>query len=337
MKTDMKAMVIHQYKDELLSEEMMPIPNINPDEVRVKIKAASINPIDSKIKDGELKILLTYQFPLILGNDFSGIITEVGSNVKQFKVGDEVYGRPRKTQIGTFAEYIAVNEADIALKPSNVSFEEAASLPLVGLTSYQALNDIMQLKQGDKVLIQAGAGGVGTFAIQLAKSMGLYVATTASPKGFDLVSRLGADEIINYREQSFWNELSDYDGVFDTLGGDNLNHAFEVLKKGGTVTSISGIPTEKTGKEMKIGFVKTTLLRVASAKLKRIAKQYSVNYEFLFMKPSGQQLEVIRQLVENGSIKPVIDKVYDFKETQAALEYSNSGRAKGKIIVKMED
>ncbi|MEX2948391.1 NADP-dependent oxidoreductase [Staphylococcus warneri] len=333
----MKAMVIHQYKDQSLSEEVMPIPNMASDEVRVKIKAVSINPIDTKIKDGELKILLTYQFPLILGNDFSGVITEVGSDVKQFKVGDEVYGRPRKTKIGTFAEYIAINEADIALKPRNVSFEEAASLPLVGLTAYQALNDVMQLKQGEKVLIQAGAGGVGTFAIQLAKSMGLYVATTASPKGYDLVSGLGADEIINYREQSFWKELSDYDGVFDTLGGENLDHAFEIVKRGGTVTSISGIPTEKTGKEMEIGFVKTTLLRLASAKLKRRAKQYGVNYEFLFMKSSGQQLEHIRQLVENGSIQPIVDKVYDFKDTQSALDYSISGRAKGKIIVKMED
>lgn len=186
MITDMNAMVIHKYGDGPVSLERMPIPNMNPTEVRVEIKAASINPIGYKIKEGGLRPLLKYDFPLILGNDFSGVITEVGSKVKGFKVGDEVYARPRKNKIGTFAEYIAVDENDIALKPSNLTFEEAASIPLVGLTAYQALNDVMQLKQGDKVLIQAGSGGVGTFVIQLAKAMGLYVATTVSSRGMTL-------------------------------------------------------------------------------------------------------------------------------------------------------
>lgn len=337
MKTDMRAMVIYQYGNNPVTETRMPIPSMNPNEVRVKIIAASINPIDSKIRDGGLRILLKYQFPLILGNDFSGVITEVGSNVKQFKIGDEVYGRPRKKKIGTFAEYISIDEHDIALKPNNLTFEEAASVPLVGLTSYQALNDMMKLKKGDKVLIQAGSGGVGTFAIQLAKAMGLFVATTASPKGYDLVSQLGADKIINYREQNFWEEISNYDGVFDTLGGDNLNHSFEVLKTDGTVASVSGIPTAKLGRRLKLGFAKTTLLGLASLKLLLKAKKHHVNYEFLFMEPSGEQLEIIRNLIEKGQIKPVIDRVYDFKDTQQAIEYSNSGRAKGKIIIKMED
>ncbi len=337
MITDMNAMVIHKYGDGPVSLERMPIPNMNPTEVRVEIKAASINPIDYKIKEGGLRPLLKYDFPLILGNDFSGVITEVGSKVKGFKVGDEVYGRPRKNKIGTFAKYIAVDENDIALKPSNLTFEEAASIPLVGLTAYQALNDVMRLKQGDKVLIQAGSGGVGTFAIQLAKAMGLYVATTASSRGYDLVSSLGADKIINYREEKFWDVLSGYNGVFDTLGGENLEHSFEVLKEGGTVTSISGMPTAKVAKSMNLGAAKQVLFKLASSKYTRKAKKYHANYEFLFMKPSGEQLTIIKDLIEQEKIKPIIDKVYDFRDTEAALEYSNSGRAKGKIIVKMND
>lgn len=336
MKTDMQAMVIHKYGNNPVQKEMMPLPSMNPYEVRVKIKAASVNPIDYKIRDGGLKLLLKFQFPLILGNDFAGVITEVGSKVEDFKVGDEVYGRPRKEKIGTFAEYISVDASEIALKPNKLSFEEAASIPLVGLTAYQALNDIMDLKAGNKVLIQAGAGGVGTFAIQLAKAMELYVATTASERGYELVKALGADEIINYKTEDFSQRLNNYDGAFDTLGGENLDKSFKVLKPHGTIASVSGIPTVKLAKQLNLNKFKQLLLRGASAKLVKRAQKYNVNYEFLFMQPSGEQLNTISNLINEGKIIPIIDKVYGFEQTQEALEYSSSGKAKGKIVISMD-
>ncbi|HCG75649.1 NADP-dependent oxidoreductase [Staphylococcus caprae] len=337
MKTDMQAMVIHHYGKGPVSLERMPLPSMNPNEVRVKIKAASINPIDFKIRDGSLKMLLSYQFPLILGNDFAGEISEVGENVTDFKVGDKVYGRPRKSKIGTFADYISINAEEIAPMPQGLSYEEAASIPLVGLTSYQALNEVIKAKPGDKVLIQAGSGGVGSFAIQYAKAIGLYVATTGSDRGEKLIKSLNPDEFINYKEQDFSKVLKDFDGVFDTLGGDNLEKSFQILKPHGVIASISGLPTERNAKKLEKSIFKQGLLKAASLKYQRLAKKFNVNYEFLFMHPSGKQLREITELIEAGKIRPIIDKVFDFKETQKAIEYSESGRAKGKIVVKMED
>lgn len=284
MKTDMQAMVIHHYGKGPVSLERMPLPSMSPYEVRVKIKAASINPIDFKIRDGGLKMLLTYQFPLILGNDFAGEVYEVGDKVTQFKVGDKVYGRPRKSKIGTFAEYISVNAEEIAPMPK-----------------------------------------------------GLYVATTGSDSGKELIESLNPDEFINYKEQDFSEVLKDFDGVFDTLGGENLEKSFQILKPHGIIASISGLPTERNARKLDKSIFKRGILKAASYKYQRLAKKYDVQYEFLFMHPSGQQLREITELIEVGKIKPIIDKVYDFKETQKALEYSESGRAKGKIIVKMED
>ena len=337
MKTDMQAMVIHHYGKGPVSLERMPLPSMSPYEVRVKIKAASINPIDFKIRDGGLKMLLTYQFPLILGNDFADEVYEVGDKVTQFKGGDKVYGRPRKSKLGPFAEYISVNAEEIAPMPKGLSYEEAASIPLVGLTAYQAINEVIQAQPGDKVLIQAGSGGVGSFAIQYAKAKGLYVATTGSDSGKELIESLNPDEFINYKEQDFSEVLKDFDGVFDTLGGDNLEKSFQILKPQGIIASISGLPTERNARKLDKSIFKRGILKAASYKYQRLAKKYDVQYEFLFMHPSGQQLREITELIEVGKIKPIIDKVYDFKETQKALEYSESGRAKGKIIVKMED
>ncbi len=221
----MKAMIIEKFgKDVPLLMAEKPMPEIGEMDVLVEINAASLNPIDFKVKEGKAKFLLKYDMPLILGNDFSGIVIKVGSRVKGFISGDEVYGRPRKGRIGTLAEYIAVHQDDISLKPRNLSFEEAASIPLVGLTTYQAFHDILKLQKGQKNSDSCRSGGVGTFAIQLAKLMGAYVATTASDKGYELVKSLGADQIINYRKENFEELLTGYDAVYDTLGG-------EVLKK----------------------------------------------------------------------------------------------------------
>ncbi|HFR4155516.1 NADP-dependent oxidoreductase [Bacillus cereus] len=332
----MKAMIIDRYGKVPMRMAEVPTPEINEYEVLAEIHAASINPIDFKIRDGKVKMLLKYEMPLILGNDFAGVITKVGSKVTRFKVGDEIYARPRKNKIGTFAEYIAIHEDDIALKPKNLSFEEAASIPLVGLTSYQALHDIMQLQKGQKILIHAGSGGVGTFAIQLAKIMGAIVTTTASEAGANLVTSLGADEIINYKTEKFEDILKNYDAVFDTIGGATLEKSFNIIKRGGNIVSISGMPNARFGKEFGSGFFKTLLFSLASKKLTALEKKHNAQYSFLFMKPSGDQLRTIANYIEAGEIKPVIDRVFPFEDAQKAMEYSEAGRAKGKIIVKIK-
>ncbi|MGX5476181.1 NADP-dependent oxidoreductase [Bacillus thuringiensis] len=332
----MKAMIIDKYGKVPMRMAEVPTPEINEYEVLAEIHAASINPIDFKIRDGKVKMLLKYEMPLILGNDFAGVITKVGSKVTRFKVGDEIYARPRKNKIGTFAEYIAIHEDDIALKPKNLSFEEAASIPLVGLTSYQALHDIMQLQKGQKILIHAGSGGVGTFAIQLAKIMGAIVTTTASEAGANLVTSLGADEIINYKTEKFEDILKNYDAVFDTIGGATLEKSFNIIKSGGNIVSVSGMPNARFGKEFGSGFFKTLLFSLASKKLTALEKKHNAQYSFLFMKPSGDQLRTIANYIEAGEIKPVIDRVFPFEDAQKSMEYSEAGRAKGKIIVKIK-
>ncbi|WP_042349881.1 NADP-dependent oxidoreductase [Bacillus massiliigorillae] len=331
----MQAMVIDKYGKFPMRLAEVPIPEIEEHEVLAEIHAASINPVDYKIRDGKVKLLVKYKMPLILGNDFSGVIVKVGAKVTRFKVGDEIYARPRKSKIGTFAEYIAIHENDIAFKPKNLSFEEAASIPLVGLTTYQAFHDILQLQKGQKILIQAGAGGVGTFAIQLAKLMGATVATTASEAGMNLVKSLGADEIINYKTERFEDRLNNYDAVFDTLGGKNLEKSFDVVKEGGKIVSVSGLPNARFGREYGSGFLKTILFSAATKKITALEKKHNVQYTFLFMKPSGNQLRIITNMIESNKIKPVIDQVFSFKDAQKAMDYSESGRAKGKIVLKI--
>lgn len=336
----MKAIVIKKYGNEPVEYLDVEKPTFSDDEVLVEIHAASINPIDNKVKQGKLKILLKYKMPLIMGNDFSGVVVGVGKNVKHFKVGDEVYGRPRKSKIGTFAEYISIHEDELALKPKNLTFEEAAGIPLVGLTSYQALNDILKLKKGDKVLIQAGSGGIGTFAIQLAKSMGLYVATTTNEQGTKLVKSLGADKVIDYQKENFFDVLKDYNGVFDTLGNETVLQAFPIVKKGGNIVSITAHPNKRfidTYKDVyNFNLKQKILFRLTGLKFNRKERKYGVKYTQLFMSPSRTQLNEIRNLIETNKIRPVIDKVYPLKEAQQALEYSAKGQAKGKIILKVK-
>lgn len=330
----MRALVIEGYKkDPTFIERSM--PKIKDNEVLVEVHAASINPLDTKIRMGELKLLLQYDMPLTLGNDFSGTIIEVGNGVTKFNVGDEVYGRPRAEMMGTFTEYLSVHEADIALKPKNLSFEEAASIPLVGLTSYQALHDILGVKKGQKVLIHAGSGGVGTFAIQLAKEMGAYVATTSSD-GIELTKSLGADKIIDYKSVNFEDVIKDYDAVMDSVGGKTLEKSFLTVKKGGKIVSIAGTPNGRFAKEMGLGLIKKTILSLASSKITGLEKKYDIKYTFLFMKHSGQQLDVLTKLLEAGTVKPIIDRVFPFEEAKQALAYSETGKAKGKVVLKLK-
>lgn len=335
MSETMKAAQITHYKQDFPKITDVPLPKIGPKDVLVSVIAASINPIDLKTKDGGLKILLTYDMPLILGSDFSGIIIEVGASVTRFSIGDAVYGRVQKNRIGTFAEKLAVSQEDIALKPTNLTFEEAASIPLVGLTSYQALHDVMKIKPGEKVLIQAGSGGIGTIAIQLAKKMGAFVATTTSQKNTELVSSLGADLVIDYKTEQFENILSDYDYVFDTQGGEILEKAFSIIKPGGKVVSISGLPNAKFAKEYHLPLWKKIALTVATRKLTTLEKKTDSHYHFLFMIPSGQQLETLREFIEAGDVLPVIDRVIPLSDIKEAFDYSQSGHAKWKIILKI--
>ncbi len=333
----MKAFLIKKYdkKAKLLLEEVA-TPAIKDDEVLLEIHASGLNLLDSKIRSGEFKLILPYKFPLILGHDAAGIITQVGKNIKHFKVGDHVYVRPSDFHIGTFAQYIAISENDVALKPENISMEEAASVPLVALTAWQALVEIGNLKKGQKVFIQAGSGGVGTIAIQLAKHLGATVATTASEKSFEMLRDLGADVLIDYKKQDFENVLKDYDLVLNSQDTDTLKKSLNVLKPGGKLISISGPPTPDFAKSIGAPWYIKMILSLISSGVRRKAEKLGVEYSFLFMRADGKQLHEITKLIESGAIKPVVDKVFEFDKINEALEYVESGRAKGKVVVNIK-
>ncbi len=333
----MKAFTITRYsKEGILQLVDLPQPIIKENEVLVEIHSASVNQLDVKISAGEFKLLLPYKFPLILGHDVAGTIIKVGSKVSRFKIGDEVFARPADFKIGTFAEYIAVNENDIALKPKNITMEQAASFPLVALTVWQAFVEKTKLKKGQKVFIQAGSGGVGTIAIQLAKHLGATVATTTSADNFGLVKSLGADIVIDYKTQDFETILKDYDLVLNSQDGKTLGKSLKILKSGGEVISISGPPDAAFAKEVGLPWFMKTAVFFLSRKVKKQAKKLNVNYSFLFMQANGKQLSEISFLIEAGIIRPIIDKIFPFQQTNEAMSYVASGRAKGKVIVKVK-
>ena len=332
----MKAFTITRYnKKGVLQLVDLPQPIIKENEVLVEIHSASVNQLDVKISTGEFKLLLPYKFPLILGHDVAGTITKAGSKVSRFKVGDEVFARPADFKIGTFAEYIAVNENDVALKPKDITMEQAVSFPLVALTVWQAFVEKAKLKKGQKVFIQAGSGGVGTIAIQLAKHLGATVATTTSADSFDLVKSLGADIVIDYKTQDFETMLKDYDLVLNSQDGKTLEKSLKILKSGGRVVSISGPPDVTFAKEIGLPWFMKTVVFFLSRKVKKLAKKRHVNYSFLFMQANGKQLAEISSLIEAGIIRPIIDKIFPFEQTKEAMSYVASGRAKGKVIVKV--
>lgn len=332
----MRAFLINKYsKKEPLQLANVPVPEVGDSDVLVAIHAAGLNLLDSKIKSGEFKLILPYKLPLILGHDVAGIVTKVGKNVRNFKVGDEVYSRPQDHRIGTFAEFIAINERDVALKPRNLTMEEAASIPLVALTAWQVLVEKAEVKAGQKVFIQAGSGGVGTIAIQLAKHLGATVATTASTKSFDTLKDLGADYVIDYKNADFEKSLSNYDAVLNSQDQKTLEKSLRVLKSGGKLISISGPPTPQFAQEANAPWFVKIILALISSGVRKKAKQLNVGYSFLFMKASGEQLSKITTLIEAGIIKPVVDKVFPFEATNQALSYVESGRAKGKVVVRL--
>ncbi len=307
----MKAAIINQYGTPVEIVEVDQ-PNLLADSVLIEVHAASINPIDNLVRAGYMKDLMPIPFPYIMGYDVSGVVLEVGEQVTKFKKGDEVFSRPNSMQAGTIAEYTMVKEEELALKPANITHQEAASVPLVGLTAWQALVAKGNLQKGQKVLIHAGSGGVGTLAIQMAKHLGAEVATTTSAKNFELVKNLGADVVIDYKTQKFEEELSEYDLVLDMLGGETLEKSFKVLKKGGRLVSIKAQDT------------------------KGLAKQYGVHFEAFFMWSSGEMLSDLAQLISDNVLNPVIDRTYAIDQTQEAYDYLQSGRAKGKVVIQVK-
>jgi NADPH:quinone reductase-like Zn-dependent oxidoreductase len=332
----MKAFALQRYgKKRALKSVDMPMPEPREDEVLVEVHASGVNLLDSKIRDGEFKLILPYKLPTVLGHDVAGVVVKVGPRVRQFKLGDEVYARTDDFRIGTFAEFVPVREASLSHKPKDLTMEEAASIPLVALTAWQALVERANLKKGQKVFIQAGSGGVGTFAIQLAKHLGATVATTTSANNVALVKSLGADVVIDYKTQDFEKILSDYDVVLNSQDGKTLEKSLRVLKGGGRLISISGPPDPAFGEEIKApGFVKL-VLRLLSSGIRKRSKSRGVNYSFLFMKSNGRQLREITRLFDAGAIRPVIDRVFPFEQTNDALAYVEAGRAKGKVVVKV--
>ncbi|MEN5392697.1 NADP-dependent oxidoreductase [Stenotrophomonas sp. TWI377] len=332
----MKAFLVDRYgKKETGRIGDAPQPPLRDDDVLIRVHAASVNALDTKIRTGEFKLILPYRLPLILGNDMAGTVVSVGAGVHHFNPGDEVYARPDDDRIGTFAEFIAVNAASVALKPGNLTMVEAASLPLVALTAWQALVETAQLKAGQKVFIQAGSGGVGTVAIQLAKHLGAFVATTTSTANVAWVKDLGADVVIDYKQQDFATELRDYDVVLNSLGKDELTRSLQILRPGGHLISISGPPTPAFASARALAWPLKQVMRLLSHGIRSKAKQKGVTYTFVFMRASGQQLSEITSLVEAGAIHPVIDRVFPFQQTQGALAHVESGRAKGKVVVEM--
>jgi NADPH:quinone reductase-like Zn-dependent oxidoreductase len=332
----MKAFIVDRYggNDGVRSGEM-PDPELRDDDVLVQIHAASVNPLDLKIRDGKLKLILPYRLPFVLGNDLAGVVVRVGSRVQRFKPGDEVYARPHQDRIGAFAEFISIKEDAVANKPKELTMEEAASIPLVALTAWQALIERAHLKTGQKVLIHAGSGGVGTIAIQLAKHVGATVATTTSTANIDWVQRLGADIVIDYRKEDFETTLQDYDVVLDTLGAEVLEKSLRVLKPGGKLISISGPPDPDFAKDIGSSWSLRLAMRLLSYRIRQKAKRYHVGYSFLFMRANGEQLREIGSLVDAKIIRPVVDRIFPLESTKEALAYVEKGRAKGKVIVKV--
>lgn len=332
----MKAFIVDRYmKNGALRLGEMPEPEVRDHDVLVAIHAASLNQLDAKIRDGEFKRILPYRLPLILGNDVAGIVVRVGSKVRGFKSGDEVYARPNQDRIGAFAEFIAMNEADVALKPGNLTMEEAASIPLVGLTAWQVLIERAQLKKRQKVLIHAGSGGFGTFAIQLAKHLGATVATTTSTANVGLVGSLGADVVIDYKKQDFEKVLNGYDVVVNSLGKDTLEKSLKVLKPGGKLISISGPPDMAFARERGLNWFLRQVMRLLSSGIRSKAKRHGISYSFVFMRADGEQLSKITLLIESGVVRQVVDRIFPFQATNEAMDYLATGRARGKVVIKL--
>jgi NADPH:quinone reductase-like Zn-dependent oxidoreductase len=332
----MKALVLKRYGglDEVAFADI-PRPALKPNEILVQVHAAGLNPIDYMIPKGTFKPMLKFQLPATLGSDLAGVVVEVGSRVTRFKPGDAVFASIFDLGTGALAEFAVVPEHAAAHKPANLDFAQTASIPMVGLTSWQALKERAKLKPGQKVFIPAGSGGIGTFAIQLAKHLGVKVGTTTSTGNVDLVKSLGADEVIDYKKQKFEEVLRDYDAVLGTVRGNGIEKSLRILKSGGAVVSLVGPPDAAFARARGMNFFMRFVIGLLSRKIIRHARKRGVEYSFLFVHPDGRQLAEIGELLKAGRIRPVIDKVFPFDQAKEALAYLEKGRAKGKVVVQM--
>jgi alcohol dehydrogenase len=332
----MKAALIDRYgSNDRVRVADIAVPAVGPSDLLVRVHAASVNPLDVKTRDGKLKTLLKYRFPLVLGNDLAGVVAEVGTAVTRFRKGDAVYARLDGDRIGAFAELAAVREGAAALMPANVTFAAAASLPLVALTAWQALVEIGELGPGQRVLIHAGSGGVGSVAIQLAHHLGATVFTTVGQRNVELVKRLGADVAIDYRSTRFEDVAGDCDVVLDSAGGDTLVRSFECVKAGGVVVGIGGTPSAAFARRWGLNPLLVLVLGLLSRKATAAARRRHARYEYLFMRADGGQLREITRLVESGAIRPLVDRVFPLEHVRDALAYSESGRATGKVVIEV--
>jgi NADPH:quinone reductase-like Zn-dependent oxidoreductase len=332
----MKAFVFKRYSgpDQATFADI-PRPVPKPDEILVQVHAAGLNPIDNMIPKGTFKPMLRFQLPATLGSDLAGVVVEVGSRVTRFKPGDAVFASIFDLGTGALAEFAVVPESAAALKPSNLDFVQAASIPMVGLTSWQALKERAKLQPGQKVFIPAGSGGIGTFAIQLAKHLGAKVGTTTSTGNVDWVKSLGADEVIDYKKQEFEEVLRDYDAVLGTMKGDAIEKSLRILKPGSAVISLIGPPDAAFARARGMNFFMVFVFGLLSRKIIGLARKRGVGYSFLFVHPDGSQLAEIGELLKAGIIRPVIDEVFPFGQAKEALAYLEKGRAKGKVVVQI--
>ena len=332
----MKALILKKYGDpDQMVFADIPESALKPDEIRVRVHAVGLNPIDTMIPKGSYKSVLRFQLPATLGSDLAGVVAEVGSRVTRFKVGDAVFASIFDLGTGSLAEYAVVPESAAAMKPSNLDFVQAASIPMVGLTAWQALKERARVRPGQKVFIPAGSGGIGTFAIQLAKHLGAKVGTTTSTGNVGLVRSLGADEVIDYKKQEFEEVLRDYDVILGTVRGDALKKSLRILKPKSSVVSLVGPPTAAFARSRGMNFLLQTVLGLLSGGIIRKARKRGAEYSFLFVHPDGKQLAEIGELLQAGKIRPVIDKVFPFEQAKEALAYLEAGRAKGKVVVQI--
>jgi NADPH:quinone reductase-like Zn-dependent oxidoreductase len=333
----MKAFVVDKYGKDGPRAATVPEPVVGRHDVLVRVSAASINPLDKMTRNGELKRLIRDKPPFGLGHDLAGVVTDVGADVRDFTVGDQVYGRPRDLRIGTFAELIAIDQDDLAPKPDSLTLQEAAAVPLVALAAWQILVDRARLQPGQKVLVHAGAGGLGSTVIQLAKHLGAVVATTTNTATADLVRNLGADVVIDYTTQDFAQELSSYDLVIDSLGGRNLEKSLTVLKPGGLAIGVAGPPDAGFARQLHAPSLLGVVMNLLSRKVRKQAKALDVRYEFFFMQASGSQLRELGALYDAGVLRPVIDTTFPCEQTYEAMAYVEQGRTKaGKVVVTMD-
>lgn len=333
----MKAALIDRYGSiDVVRLADIDTPSVGAMDLLVRVHAASVNPLDTKTRQGKLKTLFKHRFPLVLGNDLSGVVVDAGSQVTRFKKGDAVYARVDRNRIGAFAEFAVVSEGAAALKPNNVTFEEAASLPLVSLTAWRALVEIGKLGANQRVLIHAGSGGVGSVAIQLARHMGATVLTTVGKRNTHMVKRLGAHIAIDYRSERFEDVAQDCDVVLDSAGGDTLVKCFKCVKPGGVVVSINTrTPSPAFARSWGLNPILVFAIRVMSRKALAAARKHRARYEYFFVDANGERLKEIAALVESGAITPVVDQVFPLDQVSYALAYSESGRATGKVVIKI--